>query len=317
MSPQTTIATQVETALLHDARCVDDIGGLRFSDYGTDKLAWAVITLNPGARSGSMTIDGAFIRAETGEIVTPTGTSSKIIKEGDWTRREVFGFSLPEKGQFTWTDKADKRKRVIESEDIYSPFVSGGTIVFHPVPGKSGIEQFGAIRLIQPVLIPAVATAFLSGHAEEALQVETEEPRDGATLLKLLAFDNVFVQAVAFRRLIASGQMTGAIVFEQVTRSKDILRAVLCSLVVQAESKDPNESLLNALSQAVAASIERANVEPIALGAYSAKIFHQGNQKWLARCNRILTQANAKVAELGVRISKDSSLALMFRDLEP
>lgn len=317
MSIQTPVEKQVETALLHDARCVDDIGALRFSEYGTDKLAWAVITLSPGARSGAMTIDGAFIRAETGEIVTPTGASSAVIKEGDWTRRDVGGFTLPEKGKFSWTEKADKRKRVIESEDIYSPFVSGGTILFHPIPGKSGIEQFGAIRLIQPALISAVAPAFISGRDEKALHPEQDDPRDGATLLQLLASDNAFVRAVAFRELIASGEMTGAIVFEQVTRSNDILRAVLSSLVVQAESKDPKGSLLNSLSQAVAGVVDRGNVEPVALGAYSAKMFHRGNQKWLIRCNRVLNEVKVKIADLGLRVSKDSPLALMFRDLAP
>src|SRR4051794_707217 len=76
---------KLEGQILHDGRAVHDLAALRFADYEPGgRPPWILATRAPGPRSGSATIPGGYIEAETGKLVVPEGAMTVLVKEGTW-----------------------------------------------------------------------------------------------------------------------------------------------------------------------------------------------------------------------------------------
>ncbi len=196
----------VEIAVLHDARAVHDIAVLRFRDFQADGVpSWVLATTTPGPNSGSGTISGALIKAETGEFVMPPGAEPVLLKNGSWKAIAAARDLEHAKGSYSWSESLVEEKRQLTPEDYYSPFIHGGTIVCRPTRGKLGIGQFGPVYLIFPEWGQYVAATaeFAEQHGGHFEQGRTR-PDDADLLMSVLFHENKLISALAFQGLIAS-----------------------------------------------------------------------------------------------------------------
>ena len=98
----------VEYSVLHDARAVHDTVLLQCQkSENADSASCVVADLTPGSRSGSATVDGAYIRVETGTLVVPENAQALIIKEGVW--RTIGTAPGLAHGSYSWTEPMRER----------------------------------------------------------------------------------------------------------------------------------------------------------------------------------------------------------------
>src|SRR6266699_2614025 len=92
--------------LIHDARAVYDTASLRFGDFIVEgRPAWVVAIVIPGPTSGSATVPGAYINAETGQFVTPGNAQTVLVKEGKWRALAASqGSAQYGEGAYSWTE---------------------------------------------------------------------------------------------------------------------------------------------------------------------------------------------------------------------
>src|SRR5260370_14305605 len=269
-APQMPPPRTVEISVLHDARAVHDCSNIQFLQFVVNgRPLWVVAQITPGAQSGSATVPGAYIQAETGQLVTPKGSQTVIIKEGKWTllasgqRTEASG------GTYSWTEPPVK-KRLLAPEDHYSPFVSSRTIVFRHQPTADGISQFESVALIFPDWAEHVGPpfAYFGGHPE---LLETGKAH-GAVLAQwkqLLSNENKLLAAAAFRELIASGHITAEMAHQNLTHANAPLDAIFFDLLLT--SSTPIE-VAQGVESVIKGSRDVAKLRSVALAAFSAML---------------------------------------------
>src|SRR6266540_7520940 len=105
--------------------------------------------LKTSSRSGSATVPGAYIKADTGELITPPNADTVIVKEGTWKVIAAAPQAKPPTGnQYSWTESPAEEKRILFPEDYYSPFTHGGTILCRPESNPNSLAAFGRVHLL-------------------------------------------------------------------------------------------------------------------------------------------------------------------------
>lgn len=311
---------EIESILLHDARVIHDTASLTLKNFVVDGVqSWALANVIPGPRSGSGMIPGASVNAQTGEFVIPQGTKTVLIKEGNWKMIEATSqYKHKTEDSFSWSEPMDKPKRILLSEDFYSPFAQGGMILFRPTPGKSGIDQFGPVHLLfqEWGQYVAAASAFVKKH-QQLFEADSKtglaEMND---LMTLLPNENKLIVVLAFRRLVELERMTSELAGKQLVNSKDHLRSILTYMMITDQKPSSDEPFVQVISSYLNNATNVDTISPIALGAFSAGLLHSADTGILSRSKAVLRQTKQRLKELGTQIEKEPHLILIFKMMD-
>lgn len=309
MQPTTpAMAPKVEFAMLHDARAVHDAASLRFDDYEPGgRPAWVLAVVSPGPRSGSGIIPGAHI--ESGTLVMPPGAQPSLLKEGTWKASAPPG-AHPSSGSYSWYEPTQE-KRVLSPEDYYSPFTHGGTILFRPVPGKTDIEQFGAVRLIFPDWVASVPAAFTFHEANPHLLDPGPQTAAVGKLVPLVSQPNQLLAVVAFRNLLALGLAQPDWVRAQLVRVSGPLGAVFGYLTIVIAGPNVSRPFAHETLQVMDTAGE-ATLRALVSGAFAAALLRSHDPAALARAMAVLAKGRQRLSAAGVAVDRDAHLSWMF-----
>jgi len=292
-------------ALSRDMRSVYDIASLRFKDFvASGKPEWTLAIVTPGLWSGSATIPGAYIVAETGKLVTPPNPHEVIVRKGDWVAIGSAQAPTKKSGSYSWSDpgvepchRCPPWRPVIE--DFYSPFdysPSGqeDIVLFRFDPAAKDRKQFVSARLLFDSWTIDVepASAFVTGHP--GLLEDGQTSTNELPILKdILSGANRLLAVEAFRELLESRQMTPAMAQEQISKNGNQLRAVFSYLILASSA---TENLPQQLNQFIHNSYDPATLKSVALGAYTAALMKPGTNvsgRALATLKAVAAQARA------------------------
>jgi len=312
--------TQDTPALvLHDARTVHDIASLPLSEYTANgQAAWVLAAVSPESKSGSATIPGATVSPATGRMVIPEGAGAVVLKEGSWTSIA----SAPQdqqykEGGYSWTEPVAQRRRAARSEDYYSPFSKGGTILFRPVQEASGIGAFGPVALLFKdwAVYVEPALRFIDQHPASFAE-STPSATDLAQVEEALSGRNELLAALAFRQLILAKMVTSVLCRTQLDRAGAHLAPVLTYIVLAAPPAGGKAgSLVEATLNVVDASVEIGKLRSIGLGAFAAGLFGSSNPAMLAASKRVLLAVHKQAKRLGPVAEDDSYLHYIFEKM--
>jgi hypothetical protein len=198
MVPEMIIDAEMEHSIHYEVRAAHDIAMWQRGNYavpnGTQN--WMVVRVEPAAGSGSATVPGGYINAETGELEMPAGAQTVIVKSGRWRRLD--GTTAEAAGKYHWFESQIEDKRRMDPEDVYSPFEHGGTLLFAPNWEADGIQQFEAPVLLFEEWAAAAQQAIATNLPSENGMLEPP-PQLLNALPRLRVSPNPLVAAWAWR----------------------------------------------------------------------------------------------------------------------
>ncbi|SFR44350.1 hypothetical protein [Litoreibacter janthinus] len=243
----------------YELRALHDIARWERGVYNSD-AGWILARIEPAGDSGSATLPGGSISAETGALSVPDDARLSLIKSGRWVR--LSGTAQTKSGDFGWYDPLDEDKRALSPEDVYSPFVAGGKLLFVPNWTEQGDRQFDT-----PVLVLDEWLNTVEGANALSLPAEAAMANPSPEILKQLPdarnSNNPFLSAWAWRHTFMIKQDLPPLGLDAITGWPLALRTRL-ALDIGGE---------RAVDEVVRASQLLRNVsqlEAMALGAYSA-----------------------------------------------
>jgi hypothetical protein len=311
-SPPPAHVQPTDITVVHDARAVYDTASLRFQEFRANgQPFWTQAVVKPGTGSGAASVPGSYINADTGQSVFPKGAQPVVTKTGDLgIVAKAPGDVQAPKAIYSWDEPFTDRRGALTAEDFYSPFVSGGTVVFRYQPGAKGMNQFQSVRLIFPNWSRDVASAssFVESHLGLLENGEQQAPQV-AQLRQLLGDKNRFLVVEAFRELADGGHLDANLAFEHLTNAEAPLDAVLSYLMLISRDTDDLAQQVNA---AIYASRNEKKLQSIALGAFSALLFRSQDSRIRARSKAALQRVHARVLQLKIPLDSNSYLNLIF-----
>lgn len=245
-----------QIAVLHDVRAVHDCAHIDWSQFIVGgQPTWMVIDIIPGANSGSATIPGAHIQAETGQLVTPSGGQTVTVREGEWKLLSSARQADRSSGQYSWTEPI-LEKRMLAPENYYSPFIHGGRILCSRAAGTTGIQQFGPVVLLPEHFDRLIAPAF-------SLIKQTP-----AQVTGWLGQDNDLLAAQAFRTLLQESRIPTVTVRAAVSRAQGYRLSLFIYLLLTARA--PEWGLIEELLTGVRERNDPTALRMAVLGSLSA-----------------------------------------------
>jgi len=317
-SEQSSAIPKAATSLLHDARAVHDVASLQFASYQFDgHPVWVLAVVTPRPDSGAARVPGSFTDVKTGRTVTPAGASTVVVKDGTWKVLASVGKGhKPLTNEYAWSEPFGP-KQTLTAEDYYSPFVSGGIILFRPVSGASGVDQFGPVCLLFQDWEPYVRPAFDFAEQHPSLFLDGKPALDNtAQPTELLSGPNELLTVWAFRQLLLSGQMSTDRARQRLADSSGYLAAILTYLLLTAPML---EGKTRPAAQEILAVIERspelAKVQSVSLGCFAAGLIDSSNPDTLSMAQKVLTGIRRRLKGLGPSAEGDRYLGLIFEKM--
>jgi hypothetical protein len=308
---------QMESRLLHDARAVHDTASLRFRDFETNgEPSWVLATVTPAPRSGSATVPGAYIKADTGELVMPGAAETVVVKAGSWKAEAAARAGQSTGGTYDWTEPLEE-KRTLLPEDYYSPFVHGGTMLCRPTSSAPGIEQFGPVHLLFPEWGQYVtaASAFTQRH-RALFEADQLGPTAVAELEQLLSQDNALLAVLAFRALSQGGRMTSNLVRELLARAEGHALAIFTYLILVSPGPEAGNPLAQEVDGLVRTSPQAPKIRSVALGAFAAALFRSGDSAILSYSRSLLRAVRQRLDMPGVASDQESYVPLILEKMD-
>jgi len=257
-------APAVRERVLYDARAVVDACAAEplAADFGQVR---AVLRTEPGVYSGSASIEGVFLEAETGRFIDRSGASADLAEHSVIIRYEgsyeilavLFGPANILSGQYSWTEPISAYTRGINPADIYNPFGRPGVVICSYYPRESG-TPFDHQRLIPE-----------DWHAHAADSRVSQEP-DAPTARNWLTSPNDLLFAHAARTLAQAGQLEPQLLESARAQAHGYRRAVL-HFVTLTSGQRPEGT--DALDVDLASHDEPDHRRAAALGLLSARLF--------------------------------------------
>jgi len=302
-------------ALVYEARVVHDTATLRLSDYHADGGSnWIIATLSPAPGSGSATVPGAYLEAETGRFVNPAQNDALLLKKGTWQALAAGDSTLPGKGEYEWTEPLAQTTRVVLPEDYYSPFAHGGTIVFQWQPDAAGAQRFANSRLLFAEWARAAADSLkTSAHINALLGKLAAQPQTAAEAVQMSRGSNGISATLAFGGLL---QQTPGFALQAPTllRAADARRlSIFVYLGLTAAPAKNRAEWLGLLHHYVMETREPERLLAIAYAAFAAQLFASQDPGSTHAARELMQALHKRVGELGIPIPENSPWTLLFR----
>ena len=298
-----------QIAVLHDARAVHDCSGIALTQFIVNgQPVWMIIDIIPGDRSGSALIPGAHIQAETGQLVTPSGSQTVLVKEGHWRLLDSARQTGSSGGQYFWTEPI-LSKRVLIPEDHYSLFIHGGRILTSHVSGTTGIGQFGPVVLLPENFDRFVAAAFTVAQQTPALPTNGGRTREAvAQITASLQHDNDLVAVQAFRTLFEAGQLSTDTLRQAVSGARGYRLSMFLYILLTARA--PGGDLSANIISGAAKGRDADSLRMLALAALSASQF--GPPATVGPGNSLLASLRTQLEAAKVPRGRDAYLDAIF-----
>lgn len=302
-----------DIAVLCRARAIHDMATLRTADYSPGGYGrWVIALIRPDPGSGAATVPGAYVDGDTGALVNPTQADAVLVKKGQW---ETVGTSPTgsNRGRYEWHEALDRRLRTLSPEDLYSPFVYGGTVVFTlTAPSEDG-EPFGAARLLFPEWSRSVEDALNQApQFERLLTAGIDRAGYFAEVNALLAGHNPLTATLAFRHLLLSPDATlpsaAALLRTDDVRKLAVLIYLALSIPAAAHRAYWDEQITRLLRDT--SSPERL----LAIGhaAFAVSLFQTGHPSAFASAQTLTRALLGHVRALQIDIERDPAWRRIF-----
>jgi hypothetical protein len=182
-------------------------------------------------------------------------------------------------------------------DDIYSPFIHGGTVLARPVGDPHGTSPFAAVRLIFADWAQRMAE---EARAQQPLAGEKNTLDDADPLNAL----------TALRRELQDRALRPLDVTRALRPSEPERRAVVTFLLLMSA----NDALLAPLYDVVRAAHSSADLSPVVLGAFAACLF-SSDRKVMSRAVAVARAAAERLTDLRIEVDPGSELGLIFSKL--
>ena len=301
--------------VVYEARAVHDTATLQLSDYRpTAESGWIVATVKPAAGSGSATIPGAHIEAETGHLVTPAQSEVVLAKHGGWHAIASGQAGAPASGTYAWNEPMTSSARVSTPEVYYSPFAHGGTVVFQFAPQAEAIQQFGACRLIFPEWAQSVAdTLKNSSRIAELIAKLAAQPHAMAEAQQLVLGENGASATLAFRGLLQYAPAF-ALQAPPLLKMADARRlSIFVYLGLTAAPTKGRAEWFQLLRLQVMETSEPERLLAIAYAAFAVQLFAGQDSGSAHAAQELMQVLHKRVGELGLPMPENSPWTLLFR----
>jgi hypothetical protein len=305
-----------EYAVLHDARAAHDIGSFRFADYEIEGLpSWIVATLNPDPDSGSATIPGGFIKAETGEVIVPEGVAAVVLKKGKW--HALAGASPIQSvlGTYSWSEPLEEEKHVLTPEDYYSPFAYGGMVVFRQIPVADDIKQLEPVNLLFPEWEKLMESAFTLSRRDSILYGNSIQITDAETLKQLVLHQNGLIATFALRELLRAPQTAPQDVYPFLETEDDRRRSIFTFAMIARSSSGKVSEFARAVETHLRTLRQLDQLRSIALGAFAAALFDGREPEVNSGARRVLIAAHQQFKTMGRTGEPAFQLLLIFKKM--
>jgi hypothetical protein len=305
---------------MHDARAVCDTAGIRFAGFEADGMpCWVVATLIPDPDSGSASIPGGYIKAETGEFVVPEGVGAVVLKKGRWQVVSQANPTEPTTGSYSWSEPLDQDKRVLTPEDYYSPFAFGGKVVFRPQldaskPVAESLEQLEPVHLLFPEWSELVQPTFEQLRVgDDRLDRTHIEDKDADRFRQLVSHENGLIGVIAFRRLIKAKRITTEDASNYLKTSNEGRLSAFTYVMAAMSPREMIREFMNVAAARVRTAPQLGETQAIALGAFAAALFDANESVVVAEARGVLVAARERLQVMPTRSS--SQLQLMFKQM--
>jgi hypothetical protein len=304
--------------VIHDARAVHDTTTVQLSDYmALGGASWVVAVVSPKPNSGGSTSPRALPENLAAQMNVPKNASAVIVKLGSWKALATSSpTGQPEAGEYAWWEPFG-RKRTLTPEDYYSPFAKGGVILFRPVGGAWGIEQFGSVRLLFQGWGEFVRPTFEFVRTHPgAISGGGAGPEEVAQLVQVLSGRNPLLALLVFHHLLTARQLRAGRAQGLLDSSSAEFAAAVTYLLLTTPSADErNHPRAEEVSTFVKGASTAAMLRPVALGAYAVGLFPAGDAVALANTERVLADLCARTKVLGPEAESDPYLSLVFEKM--
>jgi hypothetical protein len=259
------LAEPTEERVLHDARAVADASAADQIPADPARVV-AVLRTRPAAHSGSASVAGVFLNAETGRLVDSSGAPAdlaghpQILRyEGSYDVLEVLSGpadALP--GRYAWTEPLAEDERGVTPAAIFDPFARPAVVMCRYDPAAAG-APFDWVRLL-PVGWQVHAAAAAPAAAQP----------DAATARSWLSAPNDLLFARGARALAGSGQLDPQLAALARAQAHGYRRAVL-HFVLLASAQRP--AAVSALDADLAPGSDPDHRRAAAIGLLAARLF--------------------------------------------
>ena len=305
-----------EYIVLHDARAAHDIGSFRFANFETDGLpSWVVATLNPDPDSGSATIPGGFIKAETGEVVVPEGAAAVVLKKGKWQALAAASPTQSVLGTYSWSEPLEEEKHVLTPEDYYSPFAYGGTVVFRPSPVAHDIKELEPVNLLFLEWGKLVEPAFVLSGGDSILYGKSGQITDANRLKQLIPHQNGLIATFALRELLRAPQTTPQDVYASLETQDDRRRSIFTYAMIAMSHSGKISEFARVVETHLRAVRQLDELRSIALGAFAAALFDGREPEINTEARKVLIAARQHFKTIGRTGEPAFQLLLMFKKM--
>lgn len=251
--------------VLHDARAVADASAADQIPADPAHVV-AVLRTRPAAHSGSASVAGVFLNADTGRLVDSSGAPADLVGhpqilryEGSYDVLEVLSGpagALP--GRYAWTEPLAEDGRGVTPDAVYDPFARPGVVMCRYDPAAVG-APFDRVRLLPE-----------GWQVHAAAAVGAAAQPDAATARDWLSAPNDLLFARAARTLAGSGQLDPQLATSARTQAHGYRRAVL-HFVLLATAQRP--AAVSGLDADLAPGSDPDHRRAAAIGLLAARLF--------------------------------------------
>ncbi|ACA91368.1 MULTISPECIES: hypothetical protein [Burkholderia cepacia complex] len=308
---------KADFALIAQARTVHDTATLNLSDYYTANQApsWAVAELSPKKGSGGLVSPGVMVQVGDKTFVQPEEAGAVVQMKGVWRAVAKADASVPAGRDYAWIQPQRVRMRSLSPDDFYSPFISGGTVVFQWDASAPDDARFVATRMIFPAWQQDVADAIKS-----APQLEAELAKIGGgraaldTVDRLLASGNDVSSILAFRALLrVPDPEFVATHAETALKTTDVHKLSIITYLSLAASQEKDRArLLEVLKTTIDETTDANRLLAVAYGAFAVSVFDRRDREAVSGARNTVRVLRQRTLALHVAMQDKAPWSQIF-----
>lgn len=254
-----------------NARVIQDAVRCNFSKMAGED--WVLAQIDKESIESYGLLTGAQIRTKKRHSIESATTQSVYILLGDFQKFMPLKGGLKSVPNYRWERPLVMIASRGTSEDtqIYSPFYSGGTVIFRYIEKATNEAKFDSVRLVPDEWAEFVLAAFQFQQANKALFDETKVAANLKPLTLLLADKNPFNAIAAARVLAPERGLDAAFVENNLASSSGYLQAIFAYLTFKNAHPVRQAAIDEALGQVIDKAPSVATLKWITLGLTAAQ----------------------------------------------